>query len=147
MVTSADAAVCKRCGSPFAHRGENEPAHKTHADGMGAQRDVRKAGMKKVAVGGAYAILYVIVLVVALHNGYEIIFKPIALVTGLTPIAWGLAGVLQIATGIPFEELSRKWDGLAGWQRGVIGISVFGAGLLVLGVVCVIVVVVLNAVS
>ena len=147
MVTWADGAVCKRCGSSFAQRGENASAQKTHADVICAKTDVRKAGMKKIAVGGAYTIVYVIVLVVALLNGYEIVFKPIGLVTGLTPIAWGLAGVLQLATGVPFEELSGKWDGLPGWKRGVIGISVFVAGLVALGVVCVIIVVVLNAVS
>ena len=147
MVTWADAADCKRCGSSFAQRGENASTQNTHADVVGAKRDVRKSGMKKVAVGGAYTILYAIVLVVAVMNGYEIVFKPVGLVTGLTPIAWGLAGVLQVTTGVPFEELSGRWDRLAGWQRGVIGISVFGAGLLALGVLCVIAVMVLNAVS
>jgi len=151
MVIWADAAVCKCCGLSFAQGGESasgqKPPRYIQGDVLSAKRDVRKAGMKKIAAGGAYAILYVIVLVVALLNGYQIVLRPTGLVLGLTPIAWGLAGVLQIVTGVPFEELSRKWDGLAGWQRGVIGISVFGAGLLVLAVVCVVIVVVLNAVS
>jgi hypothetical protein len=148
MVTWADAAVCKGCGSSFGKHREKTPAQKTRGDVTGAKRDARKAAMKKIAFGGAYAILYVIVLVVATLNGYEIRFNPIATVLGLTPIAWGLAGVLQFATGVPFEELSSRWDGLPGWKRGVIGITVFAASLVALGVVSVIImVVVLNAKS
>ncbi len=44
-----------------------------------------------------------------------------------------------MATGVPFEELSGRWDGLAGWQRGVLGVSLFLAGLLILAVVCLII--------
>ena len=148
MVTWADGAVCKHCGSSFAQRGEHASAQETNAVVTGARRDVRKAGMKKIAFGGAYAILYIVILLGLEISGYRAKFtSPLGLVTGLTPLAWGLAGVLQVATGVPFEELSEKWDGLPGWKRGVIGISVFAGGLVALAVVSVIIVLVLNAMS
>ncbi len=32
--------------------------------------------------------------------------------------------LLELITGVPFSELSNRWDSLKGWQRGVIGITV-----------------------
>jgi hypothetical protein len=76
-------------------------------------------------------------------SAYHISFKLISF-TGLLPVAWVLAGVLQIVTGVPFQELSDKWDNMAGWQRGLIGVSVFLAGLLLLAVVIFVIAVVLD---
>jgi len=44
-------------------------------------------------------------------------------------IAMGLTGVpllgalSEAVTGIEVRELARRWDALAGWQRGVIGVA------------------------
>lgn len=40
------------------------------------------------------------------------------------PGAYALIGLLEIITGTPFLEISKKWDSLAGWQRGILGIIV-----------------------
>jgi hypothetical protein len=41
----------------------------------------------------------------------------------------------EFVTGVPFSELSERWDRLKGWQRGVLGafIVLIGGSLLVLG--------------
>ena len=87
--------------------------------------------MKKIASGAIVTVLYVIALVIIGWRGYQIqLTGPMFL--GLLPVAWFLAGVLQLVTGVPFETLSDKWDNLAGWQRGLLGIGVFLTGLFVL---------------
>jgi len=40
------------------------------------------------------------------------------------PGAFALMGLLEIITGIPFKEMSGKWDNLKGWQRGILGTGV-----------------------
>jgi hypothetical protein len=37
------------------------------------------------------------------------------------PGAMALVGLVQLLCGIPFGELARSWDSLAGWQRGILG--------------------------
>lgn len=94
---------------------------------------------------GGFATAVYVGLVVFVSLGYlNIKFSPIYMVVGLTPVAWFMAGVIQMVTGVPFTELSDKWDALAGWQRGVIGLSVFIGGLIILSIVCMIILFVLE---
>lgn len=145
----AGAANCKRCGASL------DPSHPSSASSVGGQtkpviddlhirRDVRRDALKKIKVGAVVTALYIGVFVGVSVAGYKVTFKPISIVPGLLPVAWLLAGVLQMVTGVPFEDLSQKWDDLAGWQRGLIGISVFLAGLLILAMICVIILFVLD---
>ena len=149
FVTRAGAANCKRCGASL-HSSDSlsassvEKQAKPVADGSHIKRDVRRGGLKKIKAGAVITVLYIGVLVGVSVAGYKLTFRPIAVVPGLLPVAWLLAGVLQMVTGVPFEDLSQKWDDLAGWQRGVIGIFVFLAGLLVLAIICVIILFVLD---
>ena len=39
------------------------------------------------------------------------------------PAGLAISGLVQAATGIPFSELSTRWDTIKPWQRGVYGIS------------------------
>ena len=39
---------------------------------------------------------------------------------------------MQLMTGVPFSDLSDRWNGLKGWQRGVIGLVTFLLGLALL---------------
>jgi len=50
--------------------------------------------------------------------------KPITLLILAAPGAFGLAGLIQLVTGVPFSQISDFWDNLKGWQRGVIGLFV-----------------------
>ena len=57
---------------------------------------------------------------------------PWGIVAICTPGGFAAAGLLQWITGTPFSEMSKKWDALAGWQRGVYGTLVFVGGLVLL---------------
>jgi len=52
------------------------------------------------------------------------------------PAAIALVGLVQLVSGVPFTELSRRWDSLAGWQRGVLGTLIFilACGVIFLGI-------------
>jgi hypothetical protein len=43
------------------------------------------------------------------------------------PGGFGLAGLVQAVSGVPFAALSDKWNALEGWQRGVYGVGIFVA--------------------
>jgi hypothetical protein len=45
------------------------------------------------------------------------------------PGAFAFAGLIQLVSGVPFSELSSRWDSLAGWQRGILGVAIVIASL------------------
>ena|GEM_PF-1074118 len=151
FVTGGGAANCKRCGAAFDTRQSSAssgsgPAQP--ADRVDTKRAVRRAGIKTIKSGALFTLAYVILLIIVVivnsgSSGYHISFK-LSGFAGLLPVAWVLAGVLQIVTGVPFDELSDRWDNLAGWQRGLIGVSVFLAGLLLLAIVLFVMAVILD---
>jgi len=152
-VTWAGADTCKRCGASLestyqSSRASAEGQITRSADRVYTKTAVRRAGLKTIKTGALFTALYVAVIVTAIvvnsgNSGYHISFKLIGF-TGLFPVAWFLAGVLQAVTGVPFDELSDRWASLAGWQRGLIGVSVFVAGLLLLLVLLLIILFVLD---
>lgn len=152
FVTWGGAAKCKRCGASIDSAHQSSASSATRivqpADGAQSKRGVRRAGLKFIKAGALFTALYILFLIAVIvvnstNSGYRINFKLISF-AGLLPVAVLLSGVLQILTGVPFQELSDKWDNLAGWQRGLIGISVFLAGLVLVALVCVVIAVVLD---
>ena len=51
------------------------------------------------------------------------------------PGAFAFAGLIQFVSGVPFSELSSRWDSLAGWQRGILGIAIVVASLVPLAAI------------
>jgi len=45
------------------------------------------------------------------------------------PGAIALTGLLELVSGVPFSEWAQRWDSLAGWQRGVLGVLIVAAAL------------------
>ena len=153
LVTWANESSCKRCGaflnlSLTGSPSGGAPDLRVRLGGNLRREELRRDAFKKIKSGLAVSLLYVIGLALyALYgqcHGYEVRINPVALGSGLLPVAWSLAGVLQLITGVPFEELSKKWDGLTGSQRGAIGITVFVLGLTIVLAVGVLVVVIIT---
>jgi len=48
-----------------------------------------------------------------------------SLIVIMAPGGFAIAGLIQLISGVPFSELSDKWDSLKGWQRGVFGLAIF----------------------
>lgn len=84
---------------------------------------VRAAARKKLLVS-SWLLLVVPVIVYLTASIKEI--QPLAqfLVIGgafiCTPF---LMHISELIAGVPFTELSNRWDSLKGWQRGVIGFT------------------------
>lgn len=149
FVTWAGVASCKRCGASLELSDQSTPSSgkvSRRRESGQTRQDVRSDALKKMKVGAAATIVYLAILTGVVITGYEI--KRLSLVPFifiLPPVAWFLAGVLQMITGVPFGELSTRWDSLAGWQRGVIGVSVFLAGLIALLIVFLVILFVLDS--
>lgn len=86
------------------------------------EASIRKKGSKKLmfgAIAGVIAAYFVYWLQLQGYspNGFALI--------GLgAPAAWGLVGLLEVLINRPFSEMEDWWNGLRGWQRGVIGLCV-----------------------
>jgi hypothetical protein len=50
----------------------------------------------------------------------------------MVPGGIALAGLVQFVSGVPFSQLSERWDGLKGWQRGIFGVLIFLAAIALL---------------
>jgi hypothetical protein len=85
---------------------------------------VRRSGLKQLAIAGAVAIVYGYVALQLSHGGWQVFGYGWGV-----PGAFALAGLVQLVSGVPFSELSSKWNALQGWQRGVLGTLIFVCAL------------------
>lgn len=53
------------------------------------------------------------------------------------PGAAALVGLIQVVSGVPFGELAIRWESLAGWQRGVLGLIIvlLATGIIFIGMI------------
>ena len=86
------------------------------------EASIRKKGLVKMATGflaliGAGYFVYWLQTQGYSPNGFAMI--------GLgAPAAIGLVGLLEVLMNRPFSEMEDWWNGLRGWQRGVLGMLV-----------------------
>lgn len=85
---------------------------------------------------GALMCLLVFLFIYSLNLEEVLIVKQTIIYLAI-PGACTLIGLLEIISGVPFVEISNKWDSISGWQRGVLGIFIVVAFFLLfmLGVV------------
>ena len=92
---------------------------------------IRSAGAIKVALGTAAAVAVGIFVAWLRGKGYSP--NMFAMIPLALPGAWALMGLLEVVTGVPFTQVAQKWDELAGWQRGVLGVLVVIVAFVVMG--------------
>ena len=92
-------------------------------------KQVRAAARKKLLLSSW--ILFVVPFLVYLTEIVEKIqpLKRLIVVGGAFLCTPFLMHLLELIAGVPFTELSNRWDGLKGWQRCVIGL--IGCGFLI----------------
>ena len=85
-------------------------------------RQVRAAARKKLLISSW--IIFVVPIVVYLTANLSRIqlLKQLVVFGGAFLGLPFLMHLLELISGVPFTELSNRWDGLKGWQRGVIGL-------------------------
>ena len=88
---------------------------------------IRSNGLKLALVSGALTIVMMAVVMHLTSRGWSIWGPGVGI-----PGAFFLAGLIQVVSGVPFAELAERWDGLHGWQRGVLGtlIVLLSAGVI-----------------
>jgi hypothetical protein len=95
---------------------------------------VRKRGIRRFLLGFAAGVAAGFFLYWLQQQGYML--NSFAMIAVATPAAWGLVGLLEIITNRPFSEMEDWWNGLRGWQRGILGLFVviFAFALLIGGI-------------
>jgi hypothetical protein len=78
--------------------------------------EIRKAGLKQLVTAGVVALLIGALMFLLKDHGGSVVGIGWAI-----PAAFALTGLIQLVSGIPFLELSGRWDSLKGWQRGILG--------------------------
>ncbi len=92
-------------------------------------KQVRAAARKKLLISSW--MLFVVPVAVYLTEIVKEIqpLKRLLVVGGAFLCTPFLMHLLELIAGVPFTELSNRWDDLNGWQRGVIGF--IGCGFLI----------------
>ncbi|RQP25209.1 hypothetical protein [Piscinibacter terrae] len=81
---------------------------------------VRAQGLKTLCMGAAMSAGFgAFAYLLKIHN------QSILGIGWAVPGGIALSGLVQLVSGVPFSELSTKWDQLQGWQRGVLGTLIF----------------------
>ena len=93
--------------------------------------EVRQSGLKKVMVGGFGALVLGAVFYWVTRSEAPGALQKLALAITLPAVIWLLAGLTELTTGVPVAVWAKRWDRLQGWQRGVIGIFLVLAVLLI----------------
>lgn len=81
---------------------------------------VRKAGLKLFLIAGTFTAIMGAAAYHLASQGWDILGYGWGV-----PGAFALAGLIQVISGVPFSDLSSRWDALQGWQRGILGTLIF----------------------
>ena len=89
-------------------------------------RQVRADARKKLSVSsGMLLVVPVVVYLTEIVKELQPL-KQLLVLGGATLCTPFLMHLLELISGVPFTELSIRWDDLRGWQRGVIGFIACG---------------------
>ena len=80
----------------------------------------RRSGLVTLLAGAAVATILGVYASWLRRHGWQIVGYGWGI-----PGAFALAGLVQLVSGVPFSELSGRWDALEGWQRGIFGTLIF----------------------
>jgi len=94
----------------------NEFDRKIARRGGGLMNDVRRSGLKLLLIAGVFSVVLGYLALRVTSEGWQVHGYGWGI-----PGAFALAGLAQLVSGVPFSELSSRWDALQGWQRGVLG--------------------------
>ncbi len=70
-------------------------------------------------LGGA--LVFAGILAYFMQRGLKAGGNPFMIIGPAIPGAFALVGLVELVTGLHITEVASAWDGLAGWQRGILG--------------------------
>jgi hypothetical protein len=80
----------------------------------------RKIGLVQFVTFGTIALAICYGAYVATASGHHIVAVEVLAIPG----GFALAGLVQAITGVSFSTLAARWQSLAGWQRGIVGVLI-----------------------
>ena len=89
---------------------------------------VRRRALKIIGFGFLIAAAWIVFVLIYNARTHRVPMGP-GLGLPLVPI---LVGLVELVSGRSFGELSRKWDDLRGWQRGLLGLAIVAIALMVI---------------
>lgn len=84
---------------------------------------IRNRGATKLLIGSLGMAAVWLLVHFARSKGF-VPSSLVAMIPLAIPGVYALIGLLEIIAGVPFVEIAEKWDSLAGWQRGVLGLFI-----------------------
>src|ERR1035437_4677538 len=87
---------------------------------------IRKRGLAMFVIGGVVfaGILYLMYWLSAHRHQFNV-----EIIGASVPFAFACIGFIELVSGSPYYRLARRWMGLRGWQRGVLGTFIVFASL------------------
>jgi hypothetical protein len=99
---------------------------------MDEKQKTRLKGLLKLLGGGVvFALLFSYIHDKGLTDKSMGGSGPFRLIAIGLPGAFALVGLIETVTGLPFTQISKAWDDLAGWQRGLYGTLVVIAAIII----------------
>lgn len=90
-------------------------------------REVRRRGLKLIAIGIVLAAFWLALMLVMAERNRQLMGPGLGL-----PLLPLLVGLVELVSGRHFDDLSRRWDDLRGWQRGVLGVVIVALATVVI---------------
>lgn len=84
-------------------------------------QDVRPNGLLKLIVGGIFS--FAVLSWLFTGHAPSAKYGAFVLISLGLPLVVTFIGLLETLSGRPLQQFSAAWDALAGWQRGVLGVS------------------------
>jgi hypothetical protein len=91
-------------------------------------REVRLRGLKLIGIGLVFgAVWFALMEFVMVERNRQVMGPGLGL-----PLLPLLVGLVELVWGRHFDELSRRWDELRGWQRGLLGLVIVAMATVVI---------------
>lgn len=117
---------CGRMSLPYPPSGGQDAARSPN-------QGARRGGLLKLAIGSLVAASVAVSMHLgALARGAE---TSLAKLPFAIAVAYALLGAVEVVSGVPSAQIARKWNALAGWQRGVLGTLIAVLAFIVAGYV------------
>jgi hypothetical protein len=90
---------------------------------------IRKRGLRTFGIGiGIFAAILCLMYWLSAHHHHF----SFAVIAAGVPFAYAGIGFIELVTGAPYQRLAQSWMSLRGWQRGVLGIFIVVASLVII---------------